>query len=54
MALWDSEGMQLIIEMVVASVAGIVGLWFLKKRTKDKESAPKEGGTDQQQPPPSS
>jgi hypothetical protein len=33
MALWDSEGMELLIEMVVASVAGLIGLWFLKKRS---------------------
>ncbi|HEX6560966.1 MAG TPA: hypothetical protein VF016_02950 [Nitrososphaera sp.] len=54
MALWDSEGGQLIIEMVVASVAALLGLWYLKKRTKDKESAAKKSDTDQQQPPSSS
>ncbi|UVS68760.1 hypothetical protein [Nitrososphaera viennensis] len=51
MALLDAEGTQLVIEMVIASAAGIIGLWFLKKRTKDRAAA--KESTDKQQPPPS-
>ncbi|AIF85037.1 hypothetical protein NTE_03002 [Candidatus Nitrososphaera evergladensis SR1] len=40
MALLDSEGMQLVIEMAIASAAGMIGLWYLKKRTKDRSSSP--------------
>lgn len=49
MSILDSEGVQLAIEMLVASVAGIIGLWFLKKRTKDREAA--KGSADQPSPP---
>ncbi|HVX01549.1 MAG TPA: hypothetical protein VHA09_00185 [Nitrososphaera sp.] len=57
MALWDSEGGQLIIEMVIGSAGALVGLWYLKKRTKDREAA--KGSADQSSsssssPPPSS
>jgi hypothetical protein len=58
MAILDSEGMQLVIEMAVASVAGIVGLWFLKRRTKIKNdndddksgSSGSEGHTNADEP----
>jgi hypothetical protein len=49
----DSEGMQLVIEMVVASAAGMIGLWYLKKRTKDRQAA-KKSTNDQSSPPPPS
>lgn len=43
MALLDSEGFQLVVEMAVVGFIGIVGVWYLNRRTRQKESEKKSG-----------
>ena len=38
MAFLDSEGAQLVIEMAVVGVIGIVGVWYLNRRTRRREA----------------
>lgn len=38
MVFLDSEGIQLMIEMVVSGVIGVIGVWYLNKRTKKREA----------------
>ncbi|MEO9295294.1 MAG: hypothetical protein ABI347_06815 [Nitrososphaera sp.] len=43
MAFLDSEGVQLVIEMAVVGVIGVIGVWYLNRRTRKRESE-KGGG----------
>ena len=38
MVFLDSEGMQLMIEMIVSGVIGVIGVWYLNKRTNKREA----------------